>query len=289
MTSAAGNAPVPRGVNRRMVLGAALGVTAAVAAGAGGALMPMDSASASPSCIDLVLIHGGSHGGWAWRRVVAELDPRRGRILTPTLPGVGDRAHRLAPGIRFQDGVDDIVATIEAEELENVVLVGHSIGGAYVSAVAERIVDRLRGAVYLDAVVVDAGERILDVLTPASRAALPTVVAQAGQGYFIPRPQDPAMFGVTRARDIEWLDRRLTAHPWSSWSDVVPLAGMMPDVPHLYIDSTAPRFADVEPSKDRVRARPDRWAIRTIATGHDAMVTAPAEVARLIRRFCAGL
>lgn len=289
MTVAAGNAPVPRGVNRRMVLGAALGVTAAVAAGAGGALVPAGSASASRSRTELVLIHGGSHGGWAWRRVVAELDPRRGRILTPTLPGVGDRSHRLAPGIRFQDGVDDIVAMIEAEELENVVLVGHSIGGAYVSAIAERIADRLRGAVYLDAVVVDPGERILDVLTPASRAALPLVVAQAGQGYFVPRPQEPAMFGVTRAHDVEWLSRRLTAHPWSSWSDVVPLQGTMPDVPLLYVDSTAPSFADVGPSKERVRARSDRWTIKTIATGHDAMVTAPVEVARLIRRFCAGL
>ena len=289
MTAGDAAAGAPRGVSRRMVLGAALGVTAAVAAGSGGALIPTAGASASRSRIDLVLIHGGSHGGWAWRRVVAELDPRRGRILTPTLPGVGDRAHRLAPDIRFQDGVDDIVATIDAEELEDVVLVGHSIGGAYVSAVAERIADRLRGAVYLDAVVVDPGERILDVLTPASRAALPTVVAQAGQGYFIPRPQDPAMFGVTRPRDIEWLARRLTAHPWSSWSDVVPLQGTMPDVPLLYVDSTAPRFADVGPSKERVRARPDRWKTTTIATGHDAMVTAPVEVARLIRRFCADL
>lgn len=173
MTGEVATGPIPRGVNRRMVLGAALGVTAAVAAGAGGAIVPSGSASASRSRADLVLIHGGSHGGWAWRRVVDELDPRRGRILTPTLPGVGDRAHRLSPDIRFQDGVDDIVATIDAEELRDVVLVGHSIGGAYVSAVAERISDRLRGAVYLDAVVVDPGERILDVLTPASRAALP--------------------------------------------------------------------------------------------------------------------
>ncbi|RBO72532.1 esterase [Microbacterium sp. H6] len=272
-----------------MVLGAALGVTAAVAAGAGGAIVPSGSASASRSRADLVLIHGGSHGGWAWRRVVDELDPRRGRILTPTLPGVGDRAHRLSPDIRFQDGVDDIVATIDAEELRDVVLVGHSIGGAYVSAVAERISDRLRGAVYLDAVVVDPGERILDVLTPASRAALPTVVAQAGQGYYVPKPQDPTMFGVTRRNDVEWLDRRLTGHPWSSWSDVVPITGPIPDVPLLYIDCTAPPFADVGPSKDRVRARPERWSVTKLAAGHDALVTAPADVARLIRRFSAGV
>ena len=289
MTGDVASGPTPRGVSRRMVLGAALGVTAAVAAGAGAAVVPSGSASASRSRADLVLIHGGSHGGWAWRRVVEELDPRRGRILTPTLPGVGDRAHRLSPDIRFQDGVDDIVATIDAEELRDVVLVGHSIGGAYVSAVAERISDRVRGAVYLDAVVVDPGERILDVLTPTSRAALPTVVAQAGEGYYVPKPQDPTMFGVTRRNDVEWLDRRLTAHPWSSWSDVVPLTGTMPDVPLLYIDCTALPFADVGPSKDRVRARPERWSVTKLAAGHDALVTAPAHVARLVRRFSAGV
>lgn len=63
----------------------------------------------------------------------------------------------------------------------------------------------------------------------------------------------------------------------------------MPDVPLLYIDCTAPPFADVGPSKDRVRARPERWSVTKLAAGHDALVTAPADVARLIRRFSAGV
>lgn len=280
------------GLTRRHLMSAAIGGSLAVAAGVSGATAASAasaapaSASRSGSRIDLVLIHGGSHGGWAWRRVIEELGDRRGRIITPTMPGVGERAHRLAPGITFQEGVDDIVAAIEAEELENVVLVGHSIGGAYASAVGERVADRLRGVIFLDAVVVDPGERILDVLTPASQAALPMVAAQAGGGYSIPKPNDPGMFGVTRRDDIAWLDRRLTAHPWASWIDVVPVTGVALGVPKLYVDCTAPRFADVEPSKQRVRARPDEWTITALATGHDAMVTAPRDVAKLIRRFC---
>lgn len=286
MTVAEVGGPVPRGVSRRTVLGAALGVSAAVAAASVG---QVSTASAARARTDLVFIHGGSHGGWAWRRVVERLDVRRGRNLTPTLPGVGDRAHRLARGITFQDGVDDIVASIEAEELENVVLVGHSIGGAYASAVAERIAGRLRGAVYLDAVVVDPGERVLDVLTPSSRAALPTVVAQAGEGFFVPKPRDPEMFGVFREPDVAWLRRRLTAHPWSSWADVVPLEGAGPSIPRLYVDCTEPSFADVAPSKERVRARPDEWQVQRLTAGHDALVTEPAAVARLISGFCRAL
>ncbi len=247
------------------------------------------SASAPAAPLDLVLIHGGFHGAWQWRPLVEALSAPGRRILAPTLPGTGDRSHQLTPGIRFADGVDDIVATIDAEELKNVVLVGHSIGGAYASAVAERIADRLRGAVYLDAVIVDPGERVLDMLMPESRIQLPQTVAESGEGYFVPKPTDATRFGLTRAEDIAWVQRRLTPHPWSTWVDVVPITRRAPAVPKLYIDCTTPSFPNVSLSKERVRSRSAQWRIAQLATGHDAMISMPREVAGLIDRFCRDL
>ena len=280
--------PPPGAISRRAVLRAALGASAALAAG-GAALASASPASASPAPLSLVLIHGGFHGAWQWRPLVDALARPGRRIIAPTLPGTGDRSHQLEPGISFADGVDDIVAMIDAEELKDIVLVGHSIGGAYASAVAERIEDRLRGVVYLDAVIVDPGERVLDMLMPESRAQLPETVAVSGEGYFVPKPTDPTRFGLTRPRDIAWVERRLTPHPWSTWNDIVPITGRAPAVPKLYIDCTQPSFPNVSLSKQRVRRRSAQWRIVELATCHDAMIPAPREVADFIEGFCRDL
>ncbi len=43
------------------------------------------------------LVHGGWHGGWCWRRVASRLRAAGHEVHTPTLTGVGDRAHLGTP------------------------------------------------------------------------------------------------------------------------------------------------------------------------------------------------
>ena len=42
-----------------------------------------------------VLVHGGGHGGWCYQRVARLLRAEGHEVLTPTLTGLGDRAHLL--------------------------------------------------------------------------------------------------------------------------------------------------------------------------------------------------
>ena len=91
----------------------------------------------------IVLIHGGWHGGWCWKKVAPLLRAAGHEVYTPTLTGLGDRAHLLGPAVTLDTHVQDIVGMLEYEDLRGAVLVSHSYGGMVMTAVAERAADRL--------------------------------------------------------------------------------------------------------------------------------------------------
>ncbi len=109
--------------------------------------------------LTFVLVHGAWHGGWCWVRVADILRSQGHRVFTPTCTGLGERAHLLSKDITLDTFVRDVAGTIAAEELTEVVLVGHSFGGLAISGVAEAMPERLRHLVYLDALIVQPGAR----------------------------------------------------------------------------------------------------------------------------------
>ena len=91
-----------------------------------------------------VLVHGAWHGGWCWRFVAPTLRRAGHDVYTPTLTGLGERAHLARPGIDLDLHVQDVVALLEAEDLHEVVLLGHSYGGMVVTGAADRCAARIR-------------------------------------------------------------------------------------------------------------------------------------------------
>jgi len=79
-----------------------------------------------------VLVHGGGHGGWCYQRVARILRSRGHEVYTPTMTGLGERAHLLSPAIDLNMQITDVVKALEFEDLRNVILVGHSLGGVIV-------------------------------------------------------------------------------------------------------------------------------------------------------------
>lgn len=123
-----------------------------------------------------VLVHGGFHGGWCWRKVRRRLTADGWDVYTPSLTGMGEHAHLLTPEIGLETHVQDIIGILETEELYDVVLCGHSAGGIVVTAVADRLPDRIGHLVCLDATVPESGQSLMDVLGDAQ--GVPAVFRQ---------------------------------------------------------------------------------------------------------------
>ena len=115
-----------------------------------------------------VLVHGAWHGGWCWKKVVPLLRREGAEVHTPTLTGMGDRAHLsgyLDPtAINLDLHRKDVVQLLEYEDLENVVLVGHAYAGMVITSVAEVCPERLQHLVYVNGVVPNDGEAMVDQL-----------------------------------------------------------------------------------------------------------------------------
>ena len=229
-----------------------------------------------------VLVHGATYGGWCWRRVVPLLRAAGHDVYAPTLTGLGERAHLAHPGIDLDTHVQDIVGVLEYEDLDRVVLVGHSYAGTVIAGVADRLPGRIAHLVHLDAAEAADGQALLDLFSPDRQAALRDEVVAEGDGWRL-RPADPSADGVTDPEDAAWVRAKLTPQPFKTFTQPLRLADPAGFVgPKTYIACVAaPRERWRDAMVERARAEPG-WRYREVATGHDAMVTAPRELADLL-------
>ena len=231
-----------------------------------------------------VLVHGAFHGGWCWRRVADLLVAAGARVFTPTMTGLGERTHLLDADVGFATFVQDVAAVIEAEELEEIILVGHSFGGAVISGVADRLPGRIARLVYLDAIVPESGRSAISLLPPETQATRLAAAALSPGGLGIPVPTGD-IFDLPPGPDRDWVARHITPHPLASYTDPVVLAGPVGNgLPRIYIRCTDPVYSAVVPSYDRIKSD-DGWTLLDLATGHDAMVSAPAPLAELLLQY----
>ena len=215
-----------------------------------------------------VLVHGACHGGWCWRRVAPLLRAARHEVFTPTLTGLGERAHLAHRGIDLEAHIQDVAAVLAYEELREVVLVGHSYAGLVITGVAERAADRLAQLVYLDAGVPRDGEAGLDLFAPEEVAAMRARVAAAGEGWRLPPPGGEQPWDVTSPDDVQWVRSKVTPHPFATFTQPLrlanPAAAALPKT-FIHCTGTAPsRWREI--CLRRVRSEPG-WRYRALATG----------------------
>ena len=104
-----------------------------------------------------VLVHGSTSGGLAWRTMENILVERGHKVHRITLTGLGERAHLLNPKINLTTHITDVVNTVVYEELDNIILSGHSYGGMVITGVMNSIPKKIKHAVFLDAAVPNHG------------------------------------------------------------------------------------------------------------------------------------
>ncbi len=234
-----------------------------------------------------VLAHGSWHGGWCWRRVADRLRAQGHAVFAPSFTGMGDRAHLLSHDISIDTFVQDLVAVILTEELTEVVLVGHSFGGVPITGVADRIPERIAHLVYLDAVVPESGETAFSTYPSQEAEARIARAEKTTGGLAVPTPDIlPAVFGLAEGSpDYAWVKRRLTPHPLGAYTRTLTLQNPVGNgLPRTYVYCADPPHPFMEGSRRRVRAAPG-WSWSELAAPHDAMITHPDEVARLLLRI----
>jgi pimeloyl-ACP methyl ester carboxylesterase len=238
-----------------------------------------------------VIVHGAWGGGWEWSAVARLLRDRAHEVFSPTLTGMGERAHvGRYEHVGLTTHVQDVVAVLEYEDLHDVVLCGASYGGMPVTGAADLAADRVRLVVYVDALVPRAGQSALDLLPDGFGEMVRAGVAEHGPEWRVPMPRDlqDALMPAGSLPDSVRADylSRVRDHPSATWTEALQLGGAVERLPRAFIRCTTGEFTK-ELGSDPIeefasRARAEGWTYRELSAPHDPQVFNPLGIAQIL-------
>jgi pimeloyl-ACP methyl ester carboxylesterase len=228
-----------------------------------------------------VIVHGAWSGPHAWRWVRPILRAAGHEVVTPSLTGLGERAHLATPATNLDTHISDVAAVLHYEDLHNVVLVGHSYGGMVITGVADRSPERIGHLVYLDADVPREGESELDLVPADERAGYEEAVRTRGDGWRVPPPfPDPLPPGLPP--EFVWGIARMNPQPLATMTQPLHLEHGETGLPRTFVLCTEGKEDEVEPPYvARVRTDPS-WRLVELAATHTAHVAAPELLSRTL-------
>ncbi|ROO87049.1 alpha/beta hydrolase family protein [Actinocorallia herbida] len=206
-----------------------------------------------------VLVPGMCHGGWCYRELTESLREQGHRVLPVTLTGVGERSHLRHAGVNLETHLQDVTALLEAEQVEDAVLVGHSYGGMVITGAADRAPSRVRSLVYVDAVVPGNGDTMWALVSDRERHWYLDVV-DTGDAV----------------RPLPFFDPRATPHPLASLLQPLRTTGDLAHVRRsVYVYAAGwPGPSPFTATYERLRADPS-WTVHALDGGHNLMRDAP--------------
>ena len=207
-----------------------------------------------------------------WGRLAQLLRSQDHEVFTPSLTGIGERAHLASSSIDLSTHVNDVLGTVEYERLSDFVLVGHSYGGMVVTAVADRVPEKIRSLVYLDAFVPKDGESLVDLARPEMREKI-----LALQGWQVPPPGPQ---GITNPQELEWLQSRRNPQPVGTMKEKVLLKGNYRGArTYIFCSGYSPStFAPFAAALKGDKA----WRYHELPTHHYPQISMPRELAAIL-------
>jgi pimeloyl-ACP methyl ester carboxylesterase len=237
-----------------------------------------------------VLAAGAWLGGWAWQPIAHRLRAKGHDVHPVTFTGLAERSHLASPEIDLDTYITDVVNLIEFEDLHDVVLVGHSYAGLPVTAVADRVPERISLLAYLESGPVPDGTAYLDLQPPEARELVERLVEEDGDGWRLPMPSWEELEGSGASleglgpTERERMRGRAVAQPVRTWTDPVSLGNPARErLPKLLITCSFPlaqvreMIAGGHPWFAEL-AGPE-WSFLELPTGHWPMFSEPDRLA----------
>jgi pimeloyl-ACP methyl ester carboxylesterase len=226
-----------------------------------------------------VLVHGGWSGAHGFRHVRRFLQRAGHEVFTPSLTGIGERVHLASPQVDLSTHISDVVNAVLYEDLEEMVLLGYSYGGAVVTGALRHIAGRVRDLVYLDAFVPEDGDTVWGL---AGREGSGTTITLGEVWLVPPMPReydDPA--------EGAWQQARRVPHPARCFTEPVRLDKPLEDHPFglTYVKATAdsgesPNSAFWQAARHARSSA--RWRYHEIATNHMVASNRPEDLAEVL-------
>lgn len=227
-----------------------------------------------------VLVHGTFQWGGQWNPLTKILKKAGFSAHSPTLTGLGDKEHLLSKQTGLSTHIDDIVNYIVWHDLDQVVLVAHSYGGAVITGVEDKLGDRIAHVVYIDTVPMNHGENLLDAFGKEVENIARTSVEKDGDGWLI------------AADSLREALPTMRSHPWKTYTDRIDLIGQPPKSGTIIVGTEAAEiFGHMRKVQAPARAKARNWTLHTIEGPHTLQEVSPSKekVAKILLGIAASI
>jgi pimeloyl-ACP methyl ester carboxylesterase len=229
----------------------------------------------------VVLAHGAWSSAWAWKKVRPLMAAAGHTFFTPSYTGLGEREHLADPSNDLNTHIRDVLGVIDAEELTDFVLLGHSYGGMVATGVADRARDKITHLIYLDAFVPKNGQSLSDLVPPAQRQRMKDSAAE-GDGWRISPNPTPA---DTPPEDVAWVSRHRRPQSLKCFEQKLQISAE-PSMPRAFIQCM--KYPDGPFGQFAARAKSEPgWKSYELDTSHSPNVTAPEALVKLLGQVIA--
>ncbi len=219
----------------------------------------------------IVLVHGAWAGAWSWRDAARLLRKKGYDVYAPTMTGIAERSHVPPQNVTLSTHIADIAGLMRYEELENVLIVGHSYGGMVITGATDLEPQRVAGMVYLDAFLPQSGQSLWDMAGP-ERVELQKQGAMAHDGgYSLPRPNVPPLAPEFAAKWGPLFSAQPLGTMSQAWTSVRPEHERIWPQRH-YILCTAYKGSPFHHVAARVKGQPG-WDYSEFDAPHDVVRT----------------
>jgi pimeloyl-ACP methyl ester carboxylesterase len=226
-----------------------------------------------PTKPTIVIVHGAWGGSWAFRKVEALLREKGFNVYRPQLTGLGERVHLARPDIGLSTHIDDVVNTILFEDLHDIILMGHSYGGMVITGVADRVPDRIRRLIYVDAFVPNDGESVMSFTGTRGDWLKPMIKGD----YIVPpwvKPDQPPPKDVPQ--------------PLKTFTESIVLknkAGLKVPASYILTVDAGKEAKDDDFWPQAQRARERGWPVEQLTADHNAQWSAPEALVEMLARI----
>lgn len=205
-----------------------------------------------------VIVHGAYGGRHNFKGVDSILTSKNKIVYRPGLTGLGEKVHLSSPDIGLKTHILDVVNTILYEDINDVILVGHSYSGMVIAGVADSIPKRIKKLIYLDAVVPNSGENLLSALGDLEEEAKIFYKKHLRKGLIF---LDSENFKKKNPPKDE-------GQPYKTFTDTITLKNKLAEeIPTSFIDCGTEYFAKRAKGKD--------WPVYKLGKEHNVQWSNP--------------
>lgn len=229
-----------------------------------------------------LLLHGAWHGAWCWDPLGARLTSAGHDIVAPDLPGLSPATADAAGRFGLGDHIDAAVDALDRIGRSDVIVVAHSYAGMLARAIEGLRPHRLAHVCYIEALLPEPGQAVLDLVPESSRASFLTSLRERSDGSVL-LPPDVSRFAIPDALLAENIASRLLPQPYRTFAEPLPFpdSNMPRSLARTYVFASDRNPSPYQKFVDELRIDA-MCRVVGMTGGHELMLTRPSEMADLL-------